>query len=164
MHLKKINIEKYIKILLVIILNNLLVGMLLGYIWYKFGFAKYIDSGFMSLVCNPIVMSFTKYEFIYYIILFIIEFISINLLRKYFSGKKEYIIYLVITFLISFLFWLYMGIGFGIGVENGECIVREIDIFEACIGMRYNSKIFIYNIPTIISLISVYFQNKSTKN
>ena len=144
----------FLKYLLVFLLNNILFGMILGFIWYKIGFAgtKITDvSGIDSL--NII---FNSHKYLYYGILFVLEFIFIFSLRKLFNNKKVSIIYFVISLLLSGILYIISSIGYDTGysvLDVPKPQIKELYIFIACMGLRYKSLLFTFNLSTLLGLL-----------
>ena len=150
----------FLKLLLLLIINNILVGMLLGYIWYKQGFAKLEIN--MSSGVDTIKNIFVSHRIMYILILFIIEFLTIIIFKKLFKTKKDYVIYYIVSIIISLLLLLKCKFGFDTGsptITLGK--IDDIYIFISCLGLRYTSWLLILNIPTLIGLIYI---NKKKAN
>ena len=148
--------KKYIKLLFTIILNNIIIGMLLGFLWYSLGFAKTVSSMMISGI-DSINIEFSKFQYIYYIIIFTIEFFSIVFQKKLFTDKKTCIIYYVISLILSIILAFFTSLGFS--VEYNEPIQTKY-IFLSSLHLRYTSWIFNFNIATLLGLIYINFCKK----
>lgn len=148
--------KKYIKLLFTIILNNIIIGMLLGFLWYSLGFAKTVSSMMISGI-DSINIEFSKFQYIYYIIIFTIEFFSIVFQKKLFTDKKTCIIYYVISLILSIILAFFTSLGFS--VEYNEPIQTKY-IFLSSLHLRYTSWIFNFNIATLLGLIYIDFCKK----
>lgn len=148
--------KKYIKLLFTIILNNIIIGMLLGFLWYSLGFAKTVSLIMLSGI-DSINIEFSKFQYIYYIIIFTIEFFSIVFQKKLFTDKKTCIIYYVISLILSIILAFFTSLGFS--VEYNEPIQTKY-IFLSSLHLRYTSWIFNFNIATLLGLIYIYFCKK----
>lgn len=148
--------KKYIKLLFTIILNNIIIGMLLGFLWYSLGFAKTVSSMMISGI-DSINIAFSKFQYIYYIIIFTIEFFSIVFQKKLFTDKKTCIIYYVISLILSIILAFFTSLGFS--VEYNETIQTKY-IFLSSLHLRYTSWIFNFNIATLLGLIYIKFCKK----
>ena len=148
--------KKYIKLLFTIILNNIIIGMLLGFLWYSLGFAKTVSSMMISGI-DSINIAFYKFQYIYYIIIFTIEFFSIVFQKKLFTDKKTCIIYYVISLILSIILAFFTSLGFS--VEYNEPIQTKY-IFLSSLHLRYTSWIFNFNIATLLGLIYINFCKK----
>lgn len=151
---------KIIKLLLIIIFNDIFIGMILGFLWYKLGFAK-TTINMMSGI-DTLKIIFLKFKYIYYFILFIIELRIIIFFKRLFNNKKTYIIYHILSFVVSMLLLLYSNIGFntGYGIIEMTREIKEIYIFVACIGLRYSSWILILNIPSLLGIVWIRYNRK----
>lgn len=148
--------KKYIKLLFTIILNNIIIGMLLGFLWYSLGFAKTVSLIMLSGI-DSINIEFSKFQYIYYIIIFTIEFFSIVFQKKLFTDKKTCIIYYVISLILSIILAFFTSLGFS--VEYNEPIQTKY-IFLSSLHLRYTSWIFNFNIATLLGLIYINFCKK----
>lgn len=148
--------KKYIKLLFTIILNNIIIGMLLGFLWYSLGFAKTVSLIMLSGI-DSINIEFSKFQYIYYIIIFTIEFFSIVFQKKLFTDKKTCIIYYVISLILSIILAFFTSLGFS--VEYNEPIQTKY-IFLSSLHLRYTSWIFNFNIATLLGLIYIDFCKK----
>lgn len=148
--------KKYIKLLFTIILNNIIIGMLLGFLWYSLGFAKTVSLIMLSGI-DSINIEFSKFQYIYYIIIFTIEFFSIVFQKKLFTDKKTCIIYYVISLILSIILAFFTSLGFS--VEYNEPIQTKY-IFLSSLHLRYTSWIFNFNIATLLGLIYIKFCKK----
>mgnify|MGYP004460768779 FL=1 len=148
--------KKYIKLLFTIILNNIIIGMLLGFLWYSLGFAKTVSSMMISGI-DSINIEFSKFQYIYYIIIFTIEFFSIVFQKKLFTDKKTCIIYYVISLILSIILAFFTSLRFS--VEYNEPIQTKY-IFLSSLHLRYTSWIFNFNIATLLGLIYIDFCKK----
>lgn len=148
--------KKYIKLLFTIILNNIIIGMLLGFLWYSLGFAKTVSLIKLSGI-DSINIEFYKFQYIYYIIIFTIEFFSIVFQKKLFTDKKSCIIYYVISLFLSIILAFFTSFGFS--VEYNEPIQTKY-IFLSRLHLRYTSWIFNFNIATLLGLIYINFCKK----
>ena len=148
--------KKYIKLLFTIILNNIIIGMLLGFLWYSLGFAKTVSSMMISGI-DSINIEFSKFQYIYYIIIFTIEFFSIVFQKKLFTDKKTCIIYYVISLILSIILAFFTSLGFS--VEYNEPIQTKY-IFLSSLHLRYTSWIFNFIIATLLGLIYINFCKK----
>lgn len=148
--------KKYIKLLFTIILNNIIIGMLLGFLWYSLGFAKTVSLIKLSGI-DSINIEFYKFQYIYYIIIFTIEFFSVVFQKKLFTDKKTCIIYYVISLFLSVILAFFTSFGFS--VEYNEPIQTKY-IFLSSLHLRYTSWIFNFNIATLLGLIYINFCKK----
>lgn len=154
---------KIIKLILLIIFNNI-ISMILGFLWYKLGFAQTKISDLSGVDTLHIV--FAKFKYIYYFILFIIELGGIIHFKQLFNNKQTCIIYYILTFIFSMILSLVSNLGFNTGwnfLNYGEAIKGHY-IFIACVGLRYTTWILSLNIPTLLGLISISSKNISYKN
>lgn len=149
----------FLKLLLLLIINNIIIGMLLGYIWYKQEFAKLEIN--MSSGIDTIKTIFVSHRITYILILFIIEFLTIIILKKLFKTKKDYIYYYISSIIISLLLLLKCKFGFDTGSSSitlGK--IDDIYIFISCLGLRYTSWLLTLNIPTLIGLLYISKKKK----
>ncbi|MEE3343172.1 MAG: hypothetical protein VZS44_03690 [Bacilli bacterium] len=157
---KKILIE-----LLLIIINNIIIGMLLGIIWYKLGFTK-TKTG-IQLGIDALSITFVSHKLLFILILFIIEFLLIIAAKNLFKTKKDCIIYYLISIIISSILLIKSNLGFVSGTNNIyntsniPWTIKETSIYLACTSLRYNSKLLSLNIPTLLGLL---FINKKKKH
>ena len=152
--------KKIIKCFFVIVLNNILICMIFGFLWYKLGLCKTtinMSSGFDTLK-----IVFLKYKYIYFFIIGILEFMTIIILKDLFYSKKICIIYYIVSLILSILLYLYSSFGYstGLSIDNFGEEIKNYYIFFACLGSRYTSWIFNLNIPTLMGLIYVNIKNK----
>ena len=152
---------KILKLLLLLVFNNIIIGMILGFIWYKVGYA--IPKIEISSGIDVLKISILKYKYLFFILLFIMELISIILSKKLFASKKMYILYYLASLLVSTILYHISSFGFDTGSNNIIIEIKSIKeqyIFISCLGLRYNSWILTLNIPTLIGLIYAYNKKK----
>ena len=148
-------LTRKLKYALIILLNNIIIGMILGFIWYKLGLAK--SSIEMSSGIDVLKIKITNLNYLYYFILAILEFIIIIIFKQLFKSKKSIIFYLTVSIIVSLILLFISSIGFDTGyrIINISEEIKTINILIACIGLRYKSWIFILNIPTILAILYI---------
>lgn len=151
---------KFIKLMLLIIFNNIILGMILGFLWYKLGFAKTTINMLSGIETLKII--FVSFKYIYYFMLCFIEFVTIIFFNKVFNNKKTCIIYYILSLIASMLLLFRSSIGFNTGwnIDSFGDSIKIQYIFTACIGLRYSSWLFTLNIPTLLGLILISIRKK----
>ncbi len=150
---------KFLKILLLLIINNIIIGMILGFLWYKVGYVKLIIN--MSSGTDTIKTIFIYNKTIYILIIFFIELSNIIIFQHLFNTKKDCLNYYILSIIISFLLLLISIFGFSTGskiITLGR--IEDIYIFISCVGLRYNSWLLTLNITTLLGLIYISKKKK----
>ena len=151
----KNRVIKFIKLVLIVILNNIIIGMILGFLWYGLGLANTTIN--MLSGADTLQIAFEKFEYMYYFILYIMQFIMIVLLRKIFNSRKTYITYYILAIILSSFLYLQNSLGFntGLGINDFGNEIQTQYIFIACMGLQYTSLISILNISSLLGLIYI---------
>ena len=152
---------KLMKLLLIFIFNNIIIGMILGFLWYESGLAKTTIN--MLSGADTLQVVFMKFEYIYYFILYILQFIIIIFFRKMFNSGKTYITYYILAIILSSFLYLHSSLGFntGWGINDFANEIQTQYIFIACMRLQYTSLISILNVPSLLGLI--YISRKKEK-
>lgn len=150
--------KKYVSLIFLCLCNSLLLSIILGFIWYIFGGIDFLltDTSGVEVIIPVII----KAKILFFIILFILEYLSVILFKKQFSTKKTIIIYFIIATFISIWLWILSSIGFpaGTSINNDLKITYKL---IACLGLRYKLSIFTLNIPTLFALIYINYKKKN---
>lgn len=154
---------KLMKLLLIFIFNNIIIGMLLGFLWYESGLAKTTIN--MLSGADTLKVIFIKFEYVYYFILYILQFVIIIFFRKIFNSGKTYITYYILAIMLSSFLYLQNTLGFytGWGINDFANEIQTQYIFIACMGLQYTSLISILNVPSLLGLIYIKKKEKQSE-